>query len=682
MPKKKAANAREPIPESFENDPPPPYSPSEASQPPLSGDSASIAPSAPTATDVGFYSQDEVSATHNGRESQYMDPSAPPHRYNYGSVEPPGATGDVYQAHEQNQSLLHANRQQREQAQQHGTMAQQQRELARQQRDIAQQQREQAYQQREQRRHQGNQSTAQGDTFHTLGDRLRDQGSHLRSQLAGLGDQIRNSLNVQKQQYTRVNQTHEEANSTSESQTLNGFTRRRKPVLRILCHLVLVCFIVGFVLLLTITWKHEEGSNDGPGLPDRSSPIPSIPSRTTSIPPSIPPSNPPSDPPGDTPKPPSDPKQPEDPNMPGHLPDGSSCGAGCIVSSYRWPIDDNMRSFGYIQSGQLTMGRAYIKRSRSAGPGNFYVSLGLTGIKMSDITLVFSPSRSNRGASVIFSTPKVISPFSRIEANITVELPLDTIHSLQEFMFLAQNTDITFEEIDESNTFEISKLQVATTNADLMLSPFFTTAASSEIKTRNGDIFGIVRSKGKVEVSNANGDIDLDMVGDTGIIYTTNGDVTGEYVCSAKCDFQTSSGDLKLRRIQTKSLLLDNKNGKIDVRNISSAFNVVVSGRNDPMKLQVQSVIPGALIVLSNKNAAVDLTMPMEYRGRFYVSTSSSYKAKAELVNPPDPGHSLSFRVVSGNYVDGTKLSPSNVREGSISVDNDNGDATLVFADE
>jgi hypothetical protein len=160
--------------DSFANDPPPPYSPSEASQPSLSADSTSIAPTAPTASDVGFYSQEEVPATYSSREYQVMDTSAPPQRYNYGSVEPPSTTADVYQAHEQNQSLLYAGQQQE--------IARQQRELARQQRDIAQQQRDQGYQQRTQ----GNQFNAQRNSFNTMGDRLREQGSRLRSQLGTL----------------------------------------------------------------------------------------------------------------------------------------------------------------------------------------------------------------------------------------------------------------------------------------------------------------------------------------------------------------------------------------------------------------------------------------------------------------------------------------------------------------
>jgi Putative adhesin len=428
--------------------------------------------------------------------------------------------------------------------------------------------------------------------------------------IAGLGDQVRNSLNVRKPQYTRASQTDGgEVGSTTENQTLNG-RERRKPFLRIVCHLLLVCIVVGFILSLTITWKHNEDSSDDPDLPDRPlpghpSPVPPIPSDT----PSNPPSNPPSDPPEDSPKHPDEPKQPENPNAPGHLPDGSSCGADCVVASYQWPIDDYLRSFSFFQSGLLTSGHAYIKRSRSAGPGNFYVSLELTGIKMSDITLIFSPSRSSSGTSVVLSTPRAISPFSWIKANITIELPLDTMDSFQDFSFIAQNTNVAFEETDDSNTFNISKLEVSTTNADIILSPLFTTAAGLEVQTRNGDISGIARSKGKVEISNANGDIDLDVVGDTANVYTTNADLTGEYVCPTKCELQTTSGDLNIRKIQTINLVLDNKNGKIDVRNISSVFNLVSSGSNAAMKLQVQSVIPGAMIVLANKNDAVDLTM-------------------------------------------------------------------------
>lgn len=156
-------------------------------------DSPATAPSAPTASDVGFYSTEGVSTAYSSREYQPMDPSTPQtHTYNYGSVEPPSTTGDVYQTHEQNQGLLSA-RQQREQAQQQRTIAQQQREQAQQQRIIAQQQRAIAQEQRAisqqqrartcQQSDQRAQVGAQGGVFHSMGDRLREQGTHLRSQL-------------------------------------------------------------------------------------------------------------------------------------------------------------------------------------------------------------------------------------------------------------------------------------------------------------------------------------------------------------------------------------------------------------------------------------------------------------------------------------------------------------------
>ena len=72
----------------------------------------------------------------------------------------------------------------------------------------------------------------------------------------------------------------------------------------------------------------------------------------------------------------------------------------------------------------------------------------------------------------------------------------------------------------------------------------------------------------------------------------------------------------------------------------------------------------------------------MEYRGGFYVSTSKGYKSKAEVVNPPNPGHFLSFKVITGNYITGKKLSPSIVKDGSITIGSENGDATLLFADK
>lgn len=425
--------------------------------------------------------------------------------------------------------------------------------------------------------------------------------------IAGLGDQIRNSLTGRKAQYTRVDQDDGAGSgSTNESQALLNGRIRRISFKRILCQLLLVCFIVGLVLFLTVGRKHHEDSGDDPELPDqplpdRPSPVPPVPSET--------PSNSPSNPPGDSPKHPHKPKQPENPNAPGHLPDGASCGAECTVASYKWPIDDLMRSFSFYQSGQLTSGRTYIKRSRSAGPGNFYVSLELTAIQLSDITLVYTPSRSSSGTSAVLATPKAISPFSRIVANITIELPLDTMDSFQAFHFISQNTDIAFEETDDSNTFNIGKVEVRTTNADILLSPLFTTDAGLEVATRNGEISGIVRSNGKVEISNANGDIDLDVVGDSAIVYTTNADLTGAYVCASKCSLQTTLGDLMLREAQTDSLLLDNQNGRTDVRNISSVSSIVSSGKNGAMSLQVSDVKPGAMIVLSTTNNKVDLTM-------------------------------------------------------------------------
>jgi DUF4097 and DUF4098 domain-containing protein YvlB len=181
--------------------------------------------------------------------------------------------------------------------------------------------------------------------------------------------------------------------------------------------------------------------------------------------------------------------------------------------------------------------------------------------------------------------------------------------NFQAFSFQAHNTDIAFEETDDSNTFNIDKLEVRTTNAEIVLSPLFTADAGLEIATTNGEISGSARSKGKVEISSTNGDIDLDVVGDTAIVSTTNGYLTGEYVCASKCSLQTTSGDMILRKAQTDNLMLDNKNGKIDVRNITSVLNIVSSGTNGPMSLQVSDVKPGALIVLSATNDKVDLTM-------------------------------------------------------------------------
>lgn len=64
------------------------------------------------------------------------------------------------------------------------------------------------------------------------------------------------------------------------------------------------------------------------------------------------------------------------------------------------------------------------------------------------------------------------------------------------------------------------------------------------------------------------------------------------------------------------------------------------------------------------------------------MSTSRGYRSKAELLNPPNPGHSLSYKVITGNYITGKKLSPSNVKDGSITIGNENGDASLLFADQ
>jgi hypothetical protein len=70
----------------------------------------------------------------------------------------------------------------------------------------------------------------------------------------------------------------------------------------------------------------------------------------------------------------------------------------------------------------------------------------------------------------------------------------------------------------------------------------------------------------------------------------------------------------------------------------------------------------------------------MQYQGAFYLSTTKGFSAKALLDNPPDPGHSLDFKIISGSYVSGKKLSPFNIKDGSVTAGNENGDVTLTFA--
>jgi DUF4097 and DUF4098 domain-containing protein YvlB len=234
----------------------------------------------------------------------------------------------------------------------------------------------------------------------------------------------------------------------------------------------------------------------------------------------------------------------------------------------------------------------------------------LTNLEKKDVIILFSPFDDSGGASIIISTPQEISIWSSLKARIIVELPAINENDFVDFTSITKNTKVTIGDVGASGSFYIPKLDVVTSNADIAVSPLFVTSASQQLKTSNGHITGKIRSTaGKMQLTSTNGDIRLDASGDSIIIDTSNGDVSGEYSCLTKCNFKTSSGKMLIQRMQAETLLLDNRNGAIDVQSITGVQNVVATTRNAHMILQIDNTTSAPLILLSNSNSRIECTM-------------------------------------------------------------------------
>lgn len=302
------------------------------------------------------------------------------------------------------------------------------------------------------------------------------------------------------------------------------------------------------------------------------------------------------------------PGSPDDPDK--FPPDGSTCGSGCVISVYQWPLDISIRSFRLLTEGALTSGNLTVKRSKNPSKGSLSLFFQLTNLEKKDVIILFSPFDDSGGASIIISTPQEISIWSSLKARIIVELPAINENDFVDFTSITKNTKVTIGDVGASGSFYIPKLDVVTSNADIAVSPLFVTSASQQLKTSNGHITGKIRSTaGKMQLTSTNGDIRLDASGDSIIIDTSNGDVSGEYSCLTKCNFKTSSGKMLIQRMQAETLLLDNRNGAIDVQSITGVQNVVATTRNAHMILQIDNTTSAPLILLSNSNSRIECTM-------------------------------------------------------------------------
>jgi hypothetical protein len=364
--------------------------------------------------------------------------------------------------------------------------------------------------------------------------------------------------------------------------------------------------IVIWILFISLSSRQDPPSSETPPPPPAKS------SSSSGIPPSDPsePSGPtqPTNVPTHSPKQPDTPGSPNNPNDP--PPDGSSCGYNCVYATYNWPLFNNIRAARLWMTGAVTSGNMLVKRSQSPTAGSITAVFMLTNVEKSDVSTVFMPYDEVGGTSLFISNPRSIPIFSSIRTQIVVELPSFENDIFQEFSSAAKNTDVTISNTNSSETYNITKLDILTSNAQIRMTPLFTTSTTQQLQTSNGDISGTIRSTGgKVKLISTNANIDVDGHGDQIVIDTRNGDVSGQYRCTKTCNFKTSSGKFDISKLKAETLVVENGNGEIDLRGITDVHTVVVHSSNDKMKLEIQSTTGAPSIVLSNSNSNIDLKM-------------------------------------------------------------------------
>ncbi|KAM3578614.1 hypothetical protein VKS41_008998 [Umbelopsis sp. WA50703] len=663
-------------PDPNELDPPPPYSPQElpgSSQP---AQAPSLQPSAPTAEDVDF--ADPENQIYQDNENLSREPVAQQGGVtNYGSIANPTTAGDVQP---QSNTFNRLGYYWSTQGDQYRAQAAQQREQAAHQRAQAALQREQAARQREQAVHQSararqvaGQERAQAEQTWPYSNISRNTGDTVRSlQVAGINGGVSIFRKGAKKYYSPLSQS--EAAGPVETQDQSRM-QRRNTVKKSLCFFVAIAIALVFLGLGLYYLLNDTNKQDPPLIPQppantSSSSASHTPSKTTSKSPSGP-SSP--TPPSTTPIPTGIPS--DIPNFPGDPPnDGSSCGPGCIISSYNWAIDDHINAFRLLATGALTSGNVLVMRSPNSGPGSISLVLELKGVDKKDISFYVV---TDDGMTVYLSTPSNLSIWSSIRVKVVIQLPDLDESVFQIFQCLINRSKIVLSDVNGS--FRIPKLDVRGTNARVEVSPLFITTDTQLIQTSNGDIIGSLKSSaGKSMVQTTNGNIRLQGTGQIYDIETTNGNIDGAYNCSNKCLFKTTNGKVSLSQIDTPNMVIDNRNGAIDIQDATSVANLVASTSNEAIRLRAVSLGNDPTILLIGTNGLIDCYLPMDYQGGFVAETSKGQSATVKMINPSE-GHSLKFKVATSNYVSGNKISPSSSSQGALRVNTKNANINIQF---
>lgn len=386
---------------------------------------------------------------------------------------------------------------------------------------------------------------------------------------------------------------------------LDGRLQRRRTKRKSLCIFVILAVVLfflglGLYFLLDKSSKSDPSPTPQPPARSSSSSVSHRPSKTTSSDHSGP--SPPitSSIPVPTGIPSDIPKVPEDPPK-----DGTSCGPGCIVSSYMWGIDDDINAFRLIATGALTSGNVLVQRSGKPGPGSVSLVLELKGVEKKDIEFYIG---SDDGMTVYLSTPSTLSIWSTINAKIVIELPEVDEKVFQIFQCIMKHTKIVLSDVNGS--FIIPKLDIASANAKIELSPLFITTDSQLIQTSNDDIIGSTKAlTGKTQIITTNGDIRLQGSGEYLDLEGRNSNIEGAFNCSTKCLFKTSNGRVAIAQIDTPNMLIDNQNGLVDIRGASSVVKIVASTSNAAVRLQAVSVKNDPTILLIGRNGLIDCLM-------------------------------------------------------------------------
>ncbi|KAJ2959575.1 hypothetical protein NQZ79_g4978 [Umbelopsis isabellina] len=649
-----------------ELDPPPPYSPQElpgSSQP---GQAPGIQPSAPTAEDVNYDSL-ESQAMNEYDDNASSGPVAQQGGVtNYGSIGNQTITGDVQP---QNNRQVNYWRSQGDQQREQAT---QQREQAARQREQAERQREQSIYQSARTGQAAEQERNQTEQPRSYSKLFRKTGDVVGSQADGISVRISKFRNGAKHFYSSIPQseTGEPSDTQDDGRMLRRHTKRKSLCVFLIITFILIFFGFALYFLLDNTSKTDPSPTPQPPARSSSSSVSHPPSKTTSKGHSGP-SSPmttstipvPTGIPSDIPKIPGDPPK-----------DGTSCGPGCTISSYTWPIDDDITAFRLIATGALTSGNVLVQRSANSGPGYVSLVFELKGVEKKDIEFFVG---NDDGMTVYLSTPSSLSIWSSLNVRVVIALPEIDEKVFQIFQCIMKQAKIVLSDVNGS--FTIPKLDIIGANGKIEISPLFITTDSQLIQTTNDDIIGSTKAlAGKSQVVTTNGDIRLNGIGAYLDIEGRNTNIEGAFNCSTKCLFKTSNGRVAIAQIDTPNIVIDNQNGALDIRRASSVVNIVASTSNAAVRFEAVSFKKDPTILLVGRNGLIDCIMPMEYEGSFVAETSKGQSVTVKIVNPIK-GHGLKLKVGTGNYASGTKFAPSGSSQGSLQASTKNADIDIQF---